>query len=634
MKQNGQSLIELLITIALSAILIPALLTGFFVTREGRAQQEQRLLATAYAKEAQEAVRIVARNGWNNLVNGTHHPIVSGSTWTFSSGSEAIGNLTRQIEIGDVQRDSNGEIVDSGGTLDPSTKEIIITVSWNSPLPTNVSSILYLSRFRNDAFIHTTQEDFEDGTLDGVIVTNDDGGEVTLGAGGGGNWCSPNLSIAALDLPKQGVANAISAIEGELFIGTGENASGVSLANVSVSNTYPPVASIIGTFDGYKTNDVFGEANYFYVATHRPNREIVIVDISSSPFSETGYYNPPPDIEDGAQGIYVVGNVGYAVVTNKLYTFDLSSKTGSRPSIDGDGVTLAGNGNKIAVIDNYAYVSISSTTTQLQIIDISNPANLTVVGSASVNGGAGQDVFVNSTGTRAYLATAASATQAEFFIIDIETKTGSRPVMGSYEASGMSPRGITVVTGNRAILVGTNGEEYQVINIVNEANPVRCGGLNIDTGVNGVASIIEADGDAYSYILTGDQNSELKIIEGGPGGQFSTSGEFTSSAFDASAEALFNRIITNFIQPFNTLIQFQIGVVDLISGTCESATYNFIGPDGTSNTFFVSSSAAPLLNNGQGYTNPGRCIKYKAFLSTNDPLSSPILNDFSVNYSP
>ena len=58
-------------------------------------------------------------------------------------------------------------------------------------------------------------------------------GEVVLGATGGvGDWCQPTLAITALDLPKSGVANAISAIQGTLAAGTGENASGVSYANV------------------------------------------------------------------------------------------------------------------------------------------------------------------------------------------------------------------------------------------------------------------------------------------------------------------------------------------------------------------------------------------------------------------
>ncbi len=635
MNNKGQTLIELLITIALASILIPALLTGFFVTREGRAQSEQRLLATAYLKEAQEAVKIVHSNGWENLVNGTFHPSVLGTTWTLSGGQEIIGNFTRTIEISDANRDSNGEIVDIGGIPDPSTKEIEISVSWGSPIPTDVSSRIYLSRFKNSSFIHTTQEDFEGGVLDGVIVINENGGEVTLGAGGGGTWCDPNLSIQSVNLPKQGVANAISAIEGNVFAGTGENASGISYASVGIDNLRPPNATISGTFDGYKTNDVYGEENYAYLATDTNQKEIVVIDLTSTTggkYQEAGYFNAPGNLS--ASSVYVSGNVGFVTTTDgKLYSFDLSNKSGSRPLIDSDGVALAGNGTGMIVVGNFAYISIANTTSQLQIVDIGNPSNLTISGSASVAGGAGQAIFVNTSGTRAYLATAESSTQREFFIIDVETKTGSRPTIGSYEANGMSPKGITVVPGGRAILVGTGGQEYQVINITNEANPVGCGGLNIDTGVRGVSSVLESDGDAYSYIITGDANAELKIIEGGPGGSFTGSGVFESNFFDATTSVAYNRITPIFTLPPQTSLEFQVAVSMPPDGNCASAPYHFVGPDGTTNTRFSGEGGVPLVVNGQGYENPGRCFKYKAIFETNDPLLSPILTDVLINYS-
>ena len=134
-SEKGQSLVELLITIGLSAILIPALLAGFSIIRSGRVQQDQRLQATAYVKEAQEAMRVVQANGWSNLSAGTYHPVVSGTTWSLASGSETIANtsFTRQVVINDIFRDSNGNIASSGGTLDSSTKQITITVFWSSP---------------------------------------------------------------------------------------------------------------------------------------------------------------------------------------------------------------------------------------------------------------------------------------------------------------------------------------------------------------------------------------------------------------------------------------------------------------------------------------------------------------------
>lgn len=636
MKNHGHSLIELIVAIGLLALLLPALALALLFSREGRPQLEQRQEALLLMKEAVEIARSVRESDWTTFaVNGTYYPVVSGTSWTLANGSEIINDFTRQLAIGDVYRDGSGIIVISGGTLDPSTKKITTTVSWSTPFPSSVSSTYYVTRHENLVYTETTEADFNAGTLTNVAVTNTAGGEVVLGGGGYGDWCDPNLTITAIDLPKNGVANAVSAIEGSVFAGTGDNASGVSYASVAISNTNPPTGSISGTFDGYKTNDVFGQTQYAYLATDTNSKEVVIIDLSQlvgGKYQEVGFFNAPGN--SSGKSVYVSGNTGYVIIEDRLYNFDLSSKNGSRPILDTNGVELEGNVNKVVVVGNYAYVATAGSDAELQIVDVSSPTNLVVVGSANLNSQAAQSVFVNQTGTRAYLGTSESLTQNEFFIVDTSTKTGSLPVVGSYNSNGMSAKGVAVVTNNKAILVGTGGQEYQVIDITNEANPVSCGGLQIDSGVNGISAVIEADGDAYSYIITGDASSELKIIEGGPGGSVAISGTFESQTFDAGKESAFNNFDVTVIEPSQTDITFQIGIADAAAGSCSGAAFTFVGPDGTTGTFFSNDSMIPFSNDGAGFENPGRCLRYRAYLSTNDVSQTPILYDFRINYSP
>ena len=175
--QKGQSLIELLLTIALVSIFFPALLTGFVSTRNNRTVRDQRQQASAYLNEAQEAIRVIRANGWSNLSAGTYHPIVSGSTWILTSAPELIdGNFTRSIIIEDVKRDSNGDIAQSG-TLDPSTKLLTISVLWNSPFPNSVSAKSYLTRHNNAVRTDTTIADFS-GTVQGATVSATTGSSV------------------------------------------------------------------------------------------------------------------------------------------------------------------------------------------------------------------------------------------------------------------------------------------------------------------------------------------------------------------------------------------------------------------------------------------------------------------------
>ncbi len=492
--------------------------------------------------------------------------------------------------------------------------------------------MFYLTRYlENLTHTETAVPDFTPGVQTSVNVTNTAGGEISLGAGGQGQWCAPSLTLAQANLPKQGVANAISAIEGKVFAGTGENASGVSYASVAISNTDPPVATVEGTFNGYKTNGIFGEADYAYLATDTNSKEIEIIDLTTNPFSEEGYFNAPGN--GSANSVFVAGPVGYMVGNDKLYSFDLSSKFGSRLALDVDGVTLVGVGTNVYVVGNYAYVSIAESSIKLQIVDISNPENLTVVGQASVNSGDAKAIFVNTSGTRAYLATVASPTQSEFFILNVSTKTGEQPIVGSYDTQGMNPKGITAVPGNKVIIVGADGTEYQVVDITNEGSPISCGGLNIDTGVNGVASVLESDGDAYSYIITGDADNELKIIQGGPGGNFSSSGTFESDPFRLGHDGVFNRFSFTTITPPQTSLSFQVAVAHEINESCDGITYDYLGPDGTATSYYTTAGPIPFITAGS-YANPGSCFRYKAYFSTNNQSATPILYDVTVNYSP
>ena len=50
---KGQSLVEILLTIGLAAIILPALLVGILASRGGRAQQDQQLQATAQIQQIQ-----------------------------------------------------------------------------------------------------------------------------------------------------------------------------------------------------------------------------------------------------------------------------------------------------------------------------------------------------------------------------------------------------------------------------------------------------------------------------------------------------------------------------------------------------------------------------------------------------
>jgi Tfp pilus assembly protein PilE len=64
-----------------------------------------------------------------------------------------------------------------------------------------------------------------------------------------------------------------------------------------------------------------------------------------------------------------------------------------------------------------------------------------------------------------------------------------------------------------------------------------------------------------------------------------------------------------------------------IAGSTDGQTWNFMGPDGTADTFYTTSTI-PLTQIGSS-----RYLRYKIFLSTEDSTSTPRVTDVSVQYT-
>lgn len=640
-ESKGHILVEILLAIAIFTVIATAILGGFVSARDGKVSQKQNLLAKGYLDQAVEALRNVRERDWSLVpVSGVYHPTLNTSTWGWelTAGTENVDGFTRRVDIYPVYRAMDtGEFVSTGGFLDPASRKAVITVSWGLLDQQKLTLTQFITRYhRNESRFHTLESDFNDGVFVGTALTTDYGnGEIVLGAGGKGNWCKPGQSVMAeQDLEGQGVANSISALEGLVYGGTGQNSSGKSLSKVEVSQDNPPQASVAGTLDGYKTNSLFGEENYVYIATDTNDEEVAIISTSGGSYTKVGWVNAP-GVSD-ASGVFVVGDVGYVINGTNFSTFDLSSRTGNR-SIKKT-VTLPGNGNSLVVVEDYAYVATSSSSKELQIVNVSDSNNPVLEGYADLSGGTARDVFVNSTGTRVYLVTSLNGGN-EIFIVNTDIKTGSRSVKASSGSGSMDPKAITVVPGNKAIIVGSGGEEYQAFNIVEDAEGnislSKCGGLDFTFDINDIASVLEGDGDAFSYIATSDASNEIKIIEGGPGGNYATEGTFESEVIDNFAgDVQFNRFETDFDKPEGASIRLQVAVFQPVDGSCSNViSPPYIGPDGTNASFFEQSASVPFYSEVSEYTNPGKCFRYKLFLASNDPNMSPVFKSIKVNLS-
>lgn len=636
------SLVEIILAITMFSLSI--IVVGSLILEGVRSTKNQSLKNTSiYAiKEIFNAVTVVKNDLWSEIVNNTNdgpkHLVFQDNVYSIVDGSIDVDGVIMSFTIDIANRDASGNIVISGGTADPHTRIINILASWiditNSE--STVTSVIYVNDWNTLEWYEDITADFDDGTNNQTTVQSTLGGEVQLQRIFYPDWCKPTLAINEYNIPGDASAKTLFSDIGVSYLGTGGNANGVAFTKVTIDGVENPTIAVEGEFNGYLTNNIYVEGDYAYLSTTQDSKEVVILDISSTPYTEVGYYDTPRT--EDANGVWVKDNVGFVAAGRYVYTFDLSQKTGARPSISN--IRASNNQNlfriasvsQIIIRGDYLFASLDQDWYEMVILDVSNPASMVITSKTNVNNQQSFDIFVSPDGNRAYFGTGAASNEREFFIIDTSSKSGGRPIIGQYDTNGMSVRGVAIVERDqRAVLVGYGGEEYQAVTISDEANPVRCGGMELNNGINDVDSVIDSLGNAFSYLLTNDSTSDFRVLRGGPGGAgdetgygYLAEGDYTSSVFDsgsATTSFYYQEWKGNIPDGASIKLQYRAG------NTSDLSAVQWVGPDGSNATFFDTQN----VTNFPSSFIAKRYIQYRAYL-TSDTLSTPRLDLVRVNY--
>lgn len=155
-QKRGALLLELLIVIALLAVILGVGSQAVYVSLQSSKVSGERDVAVGLASEALEAVRAVSDEKWQNIYDLTktsqhYQTVLSGNRWTLATGDETIAlnnaSYTRYVIIENVSRDASTRMIDTGSNYDPSTQKVTATVSW-----TNADSVVvseYFLRWKN-----------------------------------------------------------------------------------------------------------------------------------------------------------------------------------------------------------------------------------------------------------------------------------------------------------------------------------------------------------------------------------------------------------------------------------------------------------------------------------------------------
>jgi len=134
--QAGQALVELVIAMAILAILTASIASLALGGLASQAYLSQMIQAQALADEAIEAVRFLAADDISGLANAKSTLSVSGGTWILASADAAvqIGGFLRTIEFFPVYRDNSLNIVAAShpeAVLDENSKKAMVTIEWD-----------------------------------------------------------------------------------------------------------------------------------------------------------------------------------------------------------------------------------------------------------------------------------------------------------------------------------------------------------------------------------------------------------------------------------------------------------------------------------------------------------------------
>lgn len=174
-QRSGALLVEVLIGLALSVLFAVAIVNMSLGTFTSVSQSRDHLVAINYAYEGLESIRTIARQNFDNLIDGTHGIVHTDDRYVLSGSSVSWEKYTMVIQIQPVYRDVNealimptadtGAILAAGGWEDTQVKLATATVTWTSG--TETRSIQVQSLYTK-WFVYPLQSVSATGSLSGM----------------------------------------------------------------------------------------------------------------------------------------------------------------------------------------------------------------------------------------------------------------------------------------------------------------------------------------------------------------------------------------------------------------------------------------------------------------------------------
>ncbi|MFC1757007.1 hypothetical protein ACFLZC_02545 [Patescibacteria group bacterium] len=152
---KGFTILEVVLGVSIIAISMFSLMTVLNMSFQLMEESTRGIQASFLLEEGLESIRTLRDTSWDDNIttlssDNAYYLVFSGGIWSSTSSNVFIDDIfDRSFVVNDVYRDSNDDIVNSGGSLDESTKKFTVSVSWSTKNGTTTKSI---SAFLSDLF--------------------------------------------------------------------------------------------------------------------------------------------------------------------------------------------------------------------------------------------------------------------------------------------------------------------------------------------------------------------------------------------------------------------------------------------------------------------------------------------------
>lgn len=425
---KGQSLVEILVALAVFSLTITAATLVFFGGQNFVAEAQISREAIQKGHDGMEALRFIRDNKWATLTDGKHGlTFLASQSWELTASPDVDDGFTRTVNI---------------STDSFNIKQVELTVTWQDP---TVGS-------RSVAFSQTLAPPDQG-------IAGDWTNPCVLGTADGDAGAKGTDVFYAND--KAYVSSSTSSVgKKDLFIFDVSNPRSIVLrGSLNVEQGWKSLT--------YANNYVYG------IEEESPDFFVIDVTDPANPVQRAKLTLA------GGVGRYVMvrGNYVYATTANntsgaEFFVIDVSNPLS--PSV-ASSKEFGTDINEVSVLLNTAYLATANDTKEIIAVDVSTPTAPVELGSYDAPGTADGRSVHAKTAKRLYLGRTTSSDH-ELFVLDASTPSAIT-LRGS---TNVSASVYSLITTGVLSFLGTDdtNEEFQNFNVKNSTNPIKNGGLN------------------------------------------------------------------------------------------------------------------------------------------------------------